>query len=242
MEEYKVAISEDNEKTLIYISQHLKKAFADKQIQLTIDSFTNNALLLQSVRSGQQYDIIFLDIEMPGLNGIEVSQRLRDTGIEKPLVFISNKAELVFQSFEVRPFRFIRKNHFKDELPRLVDDLIREFHKNVGQTIFIEEDNSTNVYWFRIQDIIYIEVLGKNCNIVTNHQSTRIRRTLDSLEVELVPYGFLKPHRSYLVNYRYIFSISKTSLILDTKTEIPLSRKRIDNIKEQFMTLTRNGI
>ncbi|HHV12528.1 MAG TPA: response regulator transcription factor [Clostridiales bacterium] len=242
MKEYRVAISDDDEKTLLYICQQLTKAFDNIQIQLSIDSFTDNALLLQSVRSGEQYDIFFLDIEMPGLNGIEVSQRLRDTGIEKPLVFISNKAEFVFQSFEVRPFRFIRKSHFKDELPRLAKDLIREIHKNTGKKIFIEEDNSTNVYSFMIQDIIYIEVMGKYCNIVTNHQSARIRRTLDSIEAELIPFGFLKPHRSYLVNYRYIFSISKTSLILDNRMEIPLSRKRINEIKEQFMSLIRNRI
>ena len=88
MDKYKIAISEDNEKALIYIRHHLAQEFKKRRIQLSIDSFTDNSALLQSVRAGNQYDIFFLDIEMPGLNGIEVSRKLRETGNDNLLVFI----------------------------------------------------------------------------------------------------------------------------------------------------------
>ena len=104
----------------------------------------------------------------------------------------------------------------------------------------LEEEHSNAVYSINMNDILYIEVVGKYCEITTPEQTLTIRYKLSDLTEQLAGYGFLQPHRSYLVNCRSIFSIENTELVLDNGMRIPLSRKRIKEIKEQFMNFMRS--
>ena len=110
-----------------------------------------------------------------------------------------------------------------------------------GTSVSVEERYSGNIYSLNTNQIIYIESLVKNCRIVLTTQELLIQYRIKDFEALLKQYGFLRPHRSFLVNYRYIFSIQKNTLILDNKETIPLSRNRITTIKEEFITLNYGG-
>lgn len=235
------AICEDEKEILGYLRRQLQEQFKKNHFEITFSSYLNGTDLLSSISAGEKYDLLFLDIEMPGINGIEVCRKLRSLNSDILIIFISNKEELVFQTFEVRPFRFIRKNHFQEELPQLVKDIQNEFKGKTGYTLTIKEQNSSNVYSLNLNDIVYIEVIGKLCKIVTTSENYTLRYKLADFEKLLSDKGFLHPHRSYLVNYRYIFSIKKDHLLLDNQMQIPLSRKRIDTIKNQFIILSQGG-
>lgn len=237
----KAAICEDKLPHMKYIAERLRTHFMQQEITLSLKCFTDSHLLLENLAQDNYYDILFLDIEMPELNGIELSHQVRSFDSEVMVIFISSKEELVFQSFEVRPFRFVRKNHLDEELPQLVLDIIREMANRQSSTITIHEDKSAKVYLFSIKEIHYIEVMGKLCHVVTDKRNVQLRQRLSDFQEKLADRGFLQPHRSYLVNYRFIFNIGKTAILLDDQTEIPLSRNRVETIKEQFIILTRGG-
>ncbi len=241
MKKIYATICEDEKVILKYIHQELKNAFLAHHHQILFDCYISGGELLNASSNGKKYQILFLDIEMPGINGIELCRRLRLIHPEALIVFISNREELVFQTFEVRPFAFIRKNHFTEELPVLMRNLEQEWNLNKELTVHIHEQNSACVYSFNVNDIIYIEALSKTCRIVTSESEQFIRYRLSDFETLLEKYGFLQPHRSYLVNYRYIFCIKKDSLLLDNKTEIPLSRRRRLDIQQQFISLSQGG-
>jgi len=236
-----VAVCEDVPASREYIVRCLQKGFAKQEQAAGIDAWEDGCTLLSAIEKGEKYDVLFLDIEMPGLNGIELSQRLREKGNDVLIVFISNKEELVFQSFEVRPFRFIRKNHFKEEFAPLLRDVLRELQNRRGTLITVEEEKSPNIYTFAVNDIHYIEVIGKYCRVVSSTGTIELRQTLTSFEEKLNGMGYLQPHRSYLINSRFIFSIGKSSVLLDDKTELPLSRGRVDEIKRQYLLLSSGG-
>lgn len=235
------AICEDNKQSLEYIHQELKKAFSSTEIAIDFFSFTNAYGLLEEIRKGKVFDILFLDIDMPQMNGIDLSILLRKEKYNGLIIFISNKESLVFETFQVQPFRFIRKNHFQKELPQLIHDIVFVIHKKEEILLDIHEQHSNKVYHFNINHIQYIEVLGKYCKVVTSHHETLLRYPLLEFEAKLRPYGFLMTHRSFLVNYRYIFSIGKTELTLDNGSTIPLSRNRRELIKEEYLLLNNGG-
>ncbi|GFP76528.1 LytR/AlgR family response regulator transcription factor [Clostridium fungisolvens] len=239
---YLAAICEDQQESLNYINMELSKAFINKNFPIHFDCYTKAQDLLYATCTVKNYHILFLDIDMPGMDGIELCRKIRKNNSNVMVIFITNKEELVFQTFEVRPFRFIRKAHFSEELPALVSDIIREFQEQKGFMITIRELHSDKIYSFNIKEIIYIEVILKHCRIVTTSKEVNIQYKIMDFEKHLREHGFLRPHRSFLVNYRYIFSIQKDSLILDNKASIPLSRNRVSAIKEEFISLIDEGV
>lgn len=242
MEKLMAAICEDEPKALAYLHQQLSFQLQTEQRIIDFDCYQNGQALIAAVRAGKNYQLLFLDIDMPEINGIEVCRKIRrihnfpDTAL---VIFISNREELVFQTFEVHPFRFIRKNHFREELPALAAAICRELDRKKGVTLSIEEQHSNMVYSVNINDIMYVEVMGKYCHIITAAKKLKIRYQLSALSDMLAGYGFLQPHRSYLVNCRYIFSIENNEILLDDQTAIPVSRNRVRQVKQKFLEFTR---
>lgn len=242
MNQYRAAICEDEEKILHFLELYLRRNFQKDSIEITLDTFTNGPDLLAAISQGISYDILFLDIEMPEMNGIEVCKKIRATNTDVLIIFVSNKEELVFQSFEVRPFRFVRKLHFHEEAPKLIKDIHHELLQKQGTFLTIHEDNSKSVYSINLNKLMYVEAFGKYCNFVTTESELKIRFKLSKCLILLQPYGFLQPHRCYLVNYRYIFCIGDQNITLDNKTLIPISKKRLTELKNQFLILSQRSL
>ena len=240
MKIYNAAICEDDLKILRIIHKELQKEFQKQDFPIQFEIFSSAVKLLNAVYDSINYDLLFLDIDMPDINGIELCRRIRKIAPEMIVVFISNKEELVFQSIEVQPFRFVRKKHFSEELPGLVRDIIHKFNENKNLSITLTELHSQKVFSIDLSKVFYIEALSKYCCFVTANGTFKIQYRIKHLEMTLASYGFLKTHRSYLVNYRYIFSIQKESLILENQLEIPLSRSHVKQVKENFLLLN-NG-
>lgn len=237
MKEIRIAIVEDNPSSRSYIQKMITDQLHLFDYKVNGTSYENGDLLLSAISAGDSYDVYFFDIEMPGINGIDLSAKIRSFGIQSPIVFISNKAELVFQTFEVRPFRFLRKNHFSEELPQLIHALIGELTRTPEREITIPEEKSPKLTTFKVNRILYIEVTGKYCNIYTRDGCTTLRQKLSYFDELLSAEGFLMPHRSYLVNYRYVSQITRDAVILTDHTSLPLSRNRVEEIRQQFITL-----
>lgn len=240
MKQISIAICEDEKSVLAYLHKQIIQAFEASEIPCSIDCFSNGRDLLRTALANTPYQVLFLDIEMPGMNGIEICRKLRDLHYETLVIFVSNKEELVFQTFEVQPFRFIRKNHFLEELPGVIRGVKKELATHKGTCLTIKERHGNSICTVNIYEILYIEVTGKYCHIVTTTRTQKIRYNLSDLEKDLQPHGFLKPHRSYLVNYRYIYDIKNDYLLLDDDTQIPISRNRVKEIRFQFMNAIRS--
>lgn len=234
---YQAAICEDDVNSLSYIEQLLDRAFASSNMPMTFEPYDKPERLFADIEHGAQYDVLFLDIDMPKLNGIELTRQLREAGSQTAVVFISNKEEMVFQTFEVQPLYFLRKSHFLEGLPHLVQAVSRELQTASKTLVTIEELHSNNVYSFDIQQLMFIEAMGKQCLFTTATGKTKIQCRLGALTQQLTPYGFVQCHRSYLVNCRFIFSIGKDSLTLDNRGMLPIGRSHRDAVKAAFMAL-----
>lgn len=235
---FQAALVEDEPQVRSYLKDQLIASFKKQNCQLSFDVFSSGSQFLAMFEKHYHFDVVFLDIEMPEMDGISICRKIRDVSRETLVIFISNKEELVFQTFEVQPFRFIRKSEFERLLPSLTESVIQKFQENENKTLRITEPTSGDLYSFEIQSIVYIEAQRKYCRIVTTTGEKSLLTRLMDWEASLNSYQFIKPHRSYLVNPKYITYIGKKNILLKTSEEIPISRGNLDRVKQAFLSYT----
>ena len=123
------AICEDEQDIAVYIQKTLVNEFSKNNIPIEFTIFNDGNKLLNMFNDHYHFDVVFMDIEMPKIDGISICKKIRQINSNTLVVFISNKDELVFSTFEVQPFRFVRKNHYDELLPDLVSALQTEFSR-----------------------------------------------------------------------------------------------------------------
>lgn len=227
-----IALCEDEFEICNYFKSQLEKAFFKYKMSVKIFPYQDPVSLLHAI-SEINFQIYFLDIDLPNLDGITLGTQIRQmTSPSTCILFLSNKEDMVFRSFSVQPLRFIRKDHFFAEIDESITAILN-FRKNHQPATFtIETDGK--LLSLSIPSIQYIESYGRNQLI---HYDTHIYKTnskLCDMEHTLEQYGFLKIHKSYLVNYRFIFSIEKNCIILDNHQTLPLSKYRVNEVKKLY--------
>lgn len=232
---YQAVIVDDEKEILDSTKAMLADSFNNHNVQVAFDFFTNSEDFLAMLEQHFHYDILFLDIEMPGLDGISLCKEIRKISPDALVVFISNKEELVFQTFEVQPFRFIRKSELRELTDHLVTSVISELQKRKPKTIKFTETNG-DIISFDARTIIYAEAQRKECRIVTTGRDEIIKFKFMDLENALKDLHFIKIHRSYIVNMDFISKITKNSVILTNGEELPISRGSSEELKQQFIT------
>jgi DNA-binding LytR/AlgR family response regulator len=231
----KIAICDDEEIFLEELLYQMSVELRKTDTKFHVTTYMNGMELL-SDNEKEIFDLVVLDIEMPHLNGIEVAEQIRQRNPYVCIIFITNREDLVFQSLRYRPFRFIRKSRVYEELPEAIDGIIQKL-KSENQYYTISFNNSP--MQLRIADIMYIESIKHDIYFNCQGQNYRVKSNLGKLEKEFEIHGFIRVHSGFLVNYRYIYSIDKTKVILNNKEMVPLSRHRLETVKQKLQLYAR---
>lgn len=235
---FKIAICDDEKPALEYISQAIQTLFTNLHHTVSVDCFSRSQLLLEALQSGCKYQMYFLDIEMPSLNGIDlgdyINQYNRDYFYN--IIYISNRLEKVFDTFRVAPLRFIRKQYFFEEIQEAVNASIDYIVQNNANMISFETEDG--LLSLPTQNVLYIEANNKTQLVVTTTNTYTVLSSLNKLEEDLGSKGFIRIHRCYLLNCSHIYLIQQDSVLLDNHTSIPVSKKRRKEVKEAFLSLS----
>ncbi len=185
------------------------------------------------------YNAVFLDIDMPDISGFDVAEQINNDTL---IVFVTTHDELVYSSLKFRPFRFIRKAYLEEELSETLDAVQKEIVKRgAGEKFMLQTKNGEVL--LNVNEIEYIEIYGHWLRVhIVSGDVLECYGSLSVLEEQLDRFDFVRTHKSYLVNCRYIFSIQKNRIILDDRTEIPLSRYKTDTVKSKFKNHLRSTI
>lgn len=232
----KIAICDDERIALPILEKTIRIEFQKQQVFPEFSLFQSGLALRQAVFSGIRFDVLFLDIDMPDADGIDLACHIRESCKDTLLIFVSNMEHYVFRSFLAQPFRFIRKSHFKEEIHGAVCAVLQVIHAPLASSILIETSRQT--LQLNPLTIQYVECNRKQLRIVTEAEEHTITYKISDIEKQLKEYGFIRIHKGYLVNYRYIFSINKEDLTLDNQTILPVSRMRMADVRSEFRRLT----
>ena len=232
MSYYKIAICDDDNDALIYISELIRKEFAKAGCNTIISVFDDPVVLINEHKIND-YDTTFLDIDMPKINGIEVAKIIKNQHSKTLIIFITSKDELVFNSFEVHPFGFVRKLKMHEELPKIIADITSELSKNNYMIQFKIEGICYKLY---AEEIVFIESKGNYIIINTvDRESYKYKDSINKKEEELLKYNFVRTHERFLINLKYILSINKNTVTVIQNYDMPVSRHRVQKVKERFL-------
>lgn len=201
-------------------------------IECTVSAFLNGAEMISMLN---RFDAVFLDVDMPGLSGEETAEYIIGSEKTLPIIFVTNHDDFVFSSFRYRPFGFLRKRCIDSEL----EDIIKRLDKYLTEIERCYTFNSHNkLISVRINDINYIEVYGHETLVHTVNAVIPTSKALSAIEKELSDYGFIRTHKSYIVNTRYIFSVERNSIILSNGENLPVSRTKLADVKQMMIKFT----
>lgn len=233
----RIAIVDDEEKDLLYINKKIKEHFELKNLKYNSVLYISAKQLLQENKKNP-FDVVFLDIDMPQLTGMDVATQLNIVSRKTLIVFVTNHDELVYKAYRFKAIGFIRKKYFDNEIGEMIDIILNEVCKNNHILNFYDANSIIKIDLF---DVLYIKSDDHYVEFYFSGKKECIRRNLNDIETQVEHYGFIRIHSRYLVNYRYIYSIERTTIILsDSKTQLPISRNRIASTKKQFQMFSRS--
>ena len=235
----RVAVCDDEVHILKELSQQIEAAFQKRSLQVFLRSFNQAEELLREWDT-EAFDVLFLDIEMPNMDGVEFGHYLRDRKLHPCIVYVSNLENRVYETFSIAPLRFIRKSHFLDEIDDAVSAIFEWWKAQQQKKLIITERNK--IISLAIDSILYIESCAKMQNIVTVSETYRVKNPISEFEEKLIKNRFFRPHKGFLVNYQYIERVESDRLLLQNGTEIPISRRKATETKQIYMRLTTQAL
>lgn len=229
-----IAFCDDNEDILNTIKGIVKEIHKDN-VEVSYSYYTGPSALREDYND-YAFDAVFLDIQMPETDGMELADELRKNSRDVYISFLTNRDDLVFRSFEYQPFAFIRKEVVDEELPGVLRRLLDRLHEDMVFCDPFVTDSGEKILAGRIQ---YIESYKHYLKVFHNNTMTQVRGRISDVEGLLKSYGFIRVHSGFLVNVKYIYSFSKTEIIMDNQYHIPIGRKWKEEAMKEYKLVKR---
>lgn len=235
-----IAICDDEKSMADKIEIMTTDFFRKKNAEISIVKYASGEDMLES---SEKTDLLFLDIGMQGLDGIETARRLRQQGYKGFLIFITVLKEMVFQSFEVRPFDYFVKPVEAAQFERTMERLFLSMQDHVlpeKENILVQKGYESSIISF--QDIVCCEVIDRKMYLylVTGEIIDYYDR-MEKLEKKLDE-RFFRCHRSYLINLNHLKSYRNNTAYMANGKEIPVSRLRSREFSNVILQYMRDGI
>lgn len=230
MMKYNIAIIDDDKVQRDYLFKMLNswKLFN----KLNIKMFSNAESFLFDYDDNKDYDILLLDIEMEKINGIELAEKVRKENERVQIIFITGFMDYMSYGYDVSALHYLIKPVSNDKLYQVLDKAVNVLSKK-EQNIIIKAEGQNIIV--KLNEIVYIESFGHYISIVTiNNKEFMIKNGINSFFKKLDK-NFFIPHRSYIVNLKYIKVITKSSVILDDGKEIPIAKNNFEQLNKAFI-------
>jgi len=233
-----IAVCDDEpfyrEKILSLVKQYLDK----RKLEYTTQLYSSGEQFLARCENRVKYDIVFMDISMKELDGIQTASQLRSFHNTTYLVFVTAFIDYALEGYKVNAVRYIMKDTLDTAIPECMDAILQKMQ--LSKVTFTFMDGKRTLY---TDNILYIES-QKHKAFFHYMQNTmqagitiyQLYERLDTIEKVLSDHGFLRIHKSYLVNMKHIRKLCNYSILLVTGEELPIPRLRFQTVKEQFVT------
>lgn len=232
----KIAICDDDPKAIAVVLGSAEAVFTDYGFQAVFSRFSSGEALVQAMEHAA-FDLVMLDINMPGMDGIAVGEQIRSKRIKTQIIYVSGCEERVFDALPLQPLGFVRKKSFlKDLEPAIALFLGTFLGSTAGELELVTRGGSVAVDTKKIR---YIEGC-RNYQLVYldgQPEPIEIKMTMDKLEAKTENQGFLRIHRGFLVNHRCIRQLTYDDVLLADGTRLPVGQSKARAVRQQFFDL-----
>ncbi len=178
------------------------------------------------------FDLILLDIEMPGYTGMEIAKKIKPFLPNIKIIFITSHIEYAIDAFELSIFRYVPKDDIEKRLPDAIQDAVRFIELEEGKSYIIQTNSRLEKIPYK--EILYIERDGKNASIAVIGGISKVRKSLQQVYEELGTEEFIYIDRGCIVNIIHIMQIKDGMAILKNGKFLPISRSHLQKVKEQI--------
>ena len=227
----------DDEKYFREQIEHLITIYLNKhqlEDKVAIETFSSGKDLCDKKSDVKKYDIVFLDISMDDLNGIETAYKIREYRKDAYIIFVTSFFNYALEGYKVDAFRYIMKDTLEISITECLDGIFEKMRSQIDTINFKFLEGTKSVF---IDKIVFIESQKHKLTfhiITPKAVQYSMYSKLDDIEAQLKEYKFLRIHKSYLVNMKYIMKVSNYKVTLTSGDEFVVPKPRYQMVKEEY--------
>lgn len=232
-----ICLCDDNEVILKKSKSCLEKIAEKQDLQLYIKTFMSGWEIIEyfEMYSENHTDVIFMDIIMDNMNGIETSRILREKGYQGEIIYLTSSKEFAVDAYETFPFSYLMKSEYIKKMEEVFLQVLKQ--RSEGKKDGILCRKSGVIKRIQLDDIQYMEVYGRNIVIHMMNDVFQFTANLELIEDKIREKGFFRTSRSYIVNLKYVKNIIKNKLEMYSGDLLPLSSKNCFEVKKEILQM-----
>jgi DNA-binding LytR/AlgR family response regulator len=228
-----IIVCEDLQDDGHVLRSHIKTFFETINCPVEITVFENGDSFLKNwdtLKTGN-VKIAFLDIYMPGTSGIDVAGKIRETDEDMVIIFTTTSLDHGLDGYSVQALQYLVKPVGYPEVEKVLNKCVKLFADSLRSIEILADRLTVRVL---LKDIMYIEIFNHTCHIHTVTETIKSYRPLDELERQLDERNFIRTHRSFIVNMRYIDDVAENDFLLKNGAAVPIRRSDKLAIKQSY--------
>lgn len=237
-----IAIVEDEQIHIDLLSDYLRTWSSQKGQSVSIQEFPSAEAFLFTWEDRKDFDVLFVDIQMAGMNGMEMAKKVRQRDENIAIVFTTGIADYMETGYEVEALHYLLKPISLEKIGQCMDKVLRRSKKQECALVHSKDE----IVRIPVDKITYIEARGHGTVMevygspdIGEKTPIEISESISEMEKMLEMYGFARCHRSYLCRIGSIRRIGKTEITLDSGSVIPVSRRLYAEVNRAFIKYNR---
>lgn len=243
MQHITIAVIEDDKTHADLLAHYIKTWMESNPLKCSLHTFSDAESFLFEWEENQSWDALFLDIHMPGIDGMELARKIRSQNEEVILIFTTGITDYMQEGYEVSALHYLVKPIEERKVAECLERIGKETRDREKKNAFLlEVEEVTNgipgerkTVRFLPLEILYVEAFAHYTEVHIEKGIFRVREGIGVWKERLKEDGFVSCHRSYLVNLRYVARVEKGEIVLDQGERIPLSRRNQKAVNEAFI-------
>lgn len=234
-----IALCDDSAEDLALICKHLKNyQNLHKEYEFHVDIYHSSQELSDAIRNSREYDIYFLDILMPGQDGISLARTMRDAFLPGLIIFLTSSPEYSMEAFRVKAMQYLLKPVQESAFFEVLDDASEVLRKMTARYFTASLPDGKQP--LRLSSIVYVECRSRILHFhMSDGQTLQSRNIRGSFETEIQPllndYRFCRPHHSYVINMGYIVRLLPSEIVMNDGSAVPISRKYLRETRKMYL-------
>lgn len=230
-----VAVCDDENKEAEYIKSLVALWARQNGYNALIRDFPSAEAFLFCYEEFKSFDVLLLDIQMKGIDGIELAKKIRETDSTVQIAFITGFDEYMSEGYEVSALHYLMKPVNEEKLFAVLDRAVAAMGKAEPAVVLNIDGESVKV---KLSDIVSAEASAHNVTFRTLTGTLTLGKSIAQAG-EMLGNGFFRCHRSYLVNLHHVSRIGRSDVFLDDGSSVPLSRRQYEEINKAFISYYR---
>lgn len=231
-----IAVCDDEIIECAGMAEKIRGTLEEMKVPCFLRQFNSGEELLQSE---EDFDIVFLDIMMDGLDGMKTAKRIRKKASCRLLVFISASRDYVFDAYDVEAFWYLVKPVEREKLKQVLKKAVLKTEAASPDFILVNKGRQKQKIFLR--DILYFEIMGRLIDIHKTGGISDYYGKISILEEELREKGFFRCHKSYLVHLKYVKGYNRQEAVLDNGEKIPVSKRRYEEFCKALLSYMKKS-